>query len=81
MVFCAQVMRKKLDKTFPEHDRKRILSTLGVDVNAMSSSIYNEELIKDRIKSFRENNKTMSKSVARVVKDANFELETTQHAT
>ncbi len=39
-----------LDDTLPEHDRRTLLATLGVDVDAMSGSVYNQELISDRLR-------------------------------
>ncbi|KAJ9130501.1 hypothetical protein NKR23_g12172 [Pleurostoma richardsiae] len=81
MVFCAQVMRKPLDETFPEHDRRTLLAALGVDVDAMSSFAYNQELIRDRLRRFRENNSNLRTRMESVQKDANFEFQTTEQAT
>ncbi|KAK5202422.1 hypothetical protein LTR47_011642 [Exophiala xenobiotica] len=80
-VFCAQVMQKRLDDTLPEHDRRTLLATLGVDVDAVSSSVYNQELICDRLRRFRENNSNLRTRMERVQTDVNFELQTTEQAT
>jgi hypothetical protein len=73
-------MRKQLDDTLPEHDRRTLLATLGVDVDAVSSSVYNQELIRDRLSRFREKNSNLRTRMERVQTDANFEFETTEQA-
>ncbi|GAP89977.1 hypothetical protein SAMD00023353_4300020 [Rosellinia necatrix] len=78
MVHCAQVMRKWLDEDLPEHDRRAFLAMLGVDVDAMPSSVYNEELIRDRIGKFLEGNRKLFAMKESVQTDANFEFQTTE---
>ncbi|KAH6608418.1 hypothetical protein Trco_001764 [Trichoderma cornu-damae] len=80
MVFCAQVMQKRLDESLPEHDRRAILATLAVDVDTLFIHGYNEELICDRIRAFRENNSTLCTALNAALIDANFELATTERA-
>lgn len=80
MVFSAQVMQKRLDENLPEHDRRAILATLGVDVDAVSDSVYGQELIRDRVRKLRQNNSDMRNWMKRVLKDANFKLETIEQA-
>lgn len=80
MVFCAQVMKKRLDETLPEHHKRTILATLGIDVDATSSPVYNAELVIDRLRPFRENNRTVRDSLEMVTKDSNFEFQTTERA-
>ncbi|GKU08292.1 hypothetical protein FLAG1_09622 [Fusarium langsethiae] len=75
-VFCAQVMQKRLDESLPEHDRGAILATLGVDVDAVSDSVYSQELIRDRVTNFREKNRNLGNVMDRVREDANVEVET-----
>lgn len=79
-VFCVQVMRTKLDDTLPEHAKRTLLETLGVDVDALSSVLYNQELIRDRLGRFRENNARLRRTMETVLEDANFVFETTEQA-
>ncbi|KAK8932299.1 hypothetical protein VCV18_000833 [Metarhizium anisopliae] len=78
MVFCAQVMQKRLDDKLPEHDRRTILATLGVDVDAVSNPVYNQELIRDRVRQYVALKRSLVGSMDRVLKDANFEVETSE---
>lgn len=75
MVFCAQVMRKPLDETLPEHDRRAILASFGVDVNGMPSPVYREELIRSRLRPFREWNAELQAKLEAVLTDVDCELE------
>ncbi|RKK65308.1 hypothetical protein BFJ69_g16397 [Fusarium oxysporum] len=76
-VFCAQVMQKRLDENLPEHDKRAILATLGVDADAVSNAVYSQELIRDRVRRLRENNSNLRSTMEKVLEDANFEFETT----
>ncbi|CAJ0551571.1 Ff.00g115010.m01.CDS01 [Fusarium sp. VM40] len=80
MVFCGQVMQKRLDENLPEHDRRAILATVGVDVDAVSDSVYRQELIRDRVRQLREKNRNLCNIMERVLEDANVEPETTEQA-
>lgn len=80
MMFCGQVMQKRLDENLPEHDRRAILATLGVDVDAVSDSVYRQELIRDRVRQLREKNRNLCNMMERVLEDANVEPETTEQA-
>lgn len=80
MVFCAQVMQKRLDESLPEHDKKAILATLGVDTDALLDAVYSQELVRDRVRRFRENNSNLRNRMERVLKDANLEFGTTEQA-
>ncbi|EEU36012.1 uncharacterized protein NECHADRAFT_101759 [Fusarium vanettenii 77-13-4] len=80
MVFCAQVMQKRLDETLPEHKKKDILATLGVHTDALPDAVYSQELIRDRLKRFREGNRNLRNMMTRVMKDANLEFGTTEQA-
>lgn len=79
MVFSAQVMHLRLDESLPEHQKKAILASLGVDVDALSEPVYSEEIISDRLRRFRENNRNLHTRLDIVLKDANFELGTTEY--
>ncbi|KAI8713756.1 hypothetical protein NCS52_01221100 [Fusarium sp. LHS14.1] len=80
MVFCAQVMQKRLDESLPEHKKKEILATLGVDTDALPDAVYSQELVRDRLKRFREGNRNLRNRMERVLKDANLEFGTTEQA-
>jgi hypothetical protein len=73
-------MQKRLHENLPEHDRRAILATLGVDVDAVPDSVYSQELIRDRVRRFREKNRNLGNVMERVREDANVELETTEQA-
>ncbi|OAP54433.1 hypothetical protein AYL99_11534 [Fonsecaea erecta] len=79
-VYYAQVMQMPLDDTLPEHARRILLASLGVDVDAVSSAVYNEELIRDRLRRFCENNSKLRTRMKSVLADANFDLHTTETA-
>lgn len=68
------------DKKFPDHYRRTLLAALGVDVDAVSSSVYNQELICDRLRRYRENNSGLRTRMERVLTDVNFEFQTTEQA-
>ncbi|KAF6827853.1 hypothetical protein CPLU01_08872 [Colletotrichum plurivorum] len=74
MVFCAQVMRKRIDETLPEHDRRAILASFGVDANDLGSAVYREELVRLRLSPFREWNGELRKKMNEVMADVNYEL-------
>ncbi len=73
-VFCSQVLRKPLDDSFPEHDRRALLGTFGIDVDALSDLTYSKELIGDRLRVHRENINNLCARAESVLKDADFEL-------
>ncbi|KAF6823042.1 hypothetical protein CMUS01_10855 [Colletotrichum musicola] len=73
MVFCAQVMRKKIDEALPEHDRRATLESLGVfvDMDGLPSDIYRERFVPFRLKLFREANSQMKTKLRELAVDAN----------
>ncbi|KAF6788162.1 hypothetical protein CSOJ01_15072 [Colletotrichum sojae] len=74
MVFCAQLMRKRIDETLPEHDRRAILCSFGVDANGLGSAVYREELVRLRLRPFREWNGELHKKMNEVMADVDYEL-------
>jgi hypothetical protein len=71
-VFCAQVMNLQLDEVLPEHERRRILATLGVDMEAVSDPVYSQELIRHRIRTFLSQDGILRDSMEQVLKDMGF---------
>ncbi|KAK4063984.1 uncharacterized protein Triagg1_9312 [Trichoderma aggressivum f. europaeum] len=73
IIFCDQVMQKDLNVSLPEHERRSILDTLAVDMDAVSSSAYTKGVIRDRISEFRKQNEKLCESIKMVCQDANVE--------
>jgi hypothetical protein len=71
----------RLDDTLPEHEKRHLLTTLGVDVDDLPDFMYSRELICDRIRRFCEVISKLRNSLDKLLRDANFELETTEKAT
>ncbi|KAL6860928.1 hypothetical protein J3F83DRAFT_748012 [Trichoderma novae-zelandiae] len=74
-VFCAQVMSVQLDDSLPEHERRRVLATLGVDMEAVADPVYSQELIRHRIKAFLSQDGVLRDSMGRVLEDVNLTRE------
>ncbi|KAL7823496.1 hypothetical protein V8C26DRAFT_425574 [Trichoderma gracile] len=68
-VFCAKVMNLQLDDALPEHEKRRILATLGVDMEAVSDPVYSQELIRHRIRTFLSQDGILRDSMEQVLKD------------
>lgn len=71
-VFCAQVMNVQLDEALPEHEKRRILATLGVDMEAVSNPVYSQELIRHRIRTFLSQDTVLRDSMEKVLEDMNL---------
>ncbi|KAH0495445.1 hypothetical protein TgHK011_008997 [Trichoderma gracile] len=68
-VFCAQVMNLQLDDALPEHERRRVLATLGVDMEAVPDPVYSQELIRHRTGTFLSQDGILRDSMEQVLKD------------
>ncbi|KAL6889851.1 hypothetical protein HDV57DRAFT_514658 [Trichoderma longibrachiatum] len=71
-IFCAQVMNVQLDGSLPDHERRRILATLGVDMEAVSDPVYSQELIRHRIGTFLSQDGILRESMDKVLEDVNL---------
>lgn len=78
ILFYAQVMQRPLDDSLPETVKKQLLNKLGVDVAVVAKTVYSKELMKDRLRKFREAKDKLETLWNMVLNDANCEVWPTQ---
>ncbi|KAH7303024.1 hypothetical protein B0I35DRAFT_447355 [Stachybotrys elegans] len=78
LLFCKQVLGIPLDGTQAAHYRKELLTPLGVANVDEPMSVYDEELIRDRLKRLHESKLNLCNCLTQVLTDARFEIETFQ---
>lgn len=80
LVFSAQILQTPLDENFPDHRRREILATLGVDVDGITDPMGSRELMQDRLQMFLGSITRLRTSMEHVLKDSNFPLQIFEEA-
>ncbi|KAI1254134.1 hypothetical protein MGN70_004530 [Eutypa lata] len=80
LVFSAQILQTPLDENFPDHRRREILATLGVDVDGITDPMGSQELMRDRLQMFLGSIARLRTSMEHILKDANFPLQIFEEA-
>ena len=60
------------DDALPEHERRRILATLGVDMEAVLDPVYGQELVRHRIGTFLSQDDVLRRSMEKVLEDVHL---------
>lgn len=64
----------------PDHQKREIRESLGVDMCSMEDPVYSQELIRDRLIQFRRKREHLYSMWDKVERDAHFDLVTTGQA-